>query len=87
MLFIDIGSLFYPIFDKSDWPQYDGAIIVPSYSMKHELLVDQNKVIFILRWIQRKLKLNKRVDYASNWVTIDVLVLLDKQMIRVDALY
>ena len=28
------APLFYPIFDESDWPQYNGAVIVPSDSMK-----------------------------------------------------
>ena len=35
----------------------------------------------------RKRKLNKHVDYASNWVIIDVLVPLEEHMIGVDALY
>ena len=29
------APLFYPIFDESDWPQYNGAVIVPFDSMKH----------------------------------------------------
>ena len=29
------APLFYPIFYKFEWPQYNGPIIVPSNSMKH----------------------------------------------------
>ena len=34
-----------------------------------------------MRWMQGKLELHKHVDFASNKVTIDILVLIEKPMI------
>ena len=38
-------------------------------------------------WMQGKLKFHKHVDFASNWVPIDILILIEKQMIGVDVLH
>ena len=86
------APLFYLIFDELGWPQYNGPIIVPSDSMKR-LTSGRLKSSRVHNEMDaRETRTPKTCvgvhNFASNRVTIDVLVLIKKPMIgRVDVLH
>ena len=81
------APLFYPIFDKLEWPQYNGPIIIPSDLMKRIISSQSKSNRLYNEMDEGKLELHKYVDFASNRVTIDVLVQIEKPMIGVDVLH
>ena len=81
------APLFYPIFDKLEWPQYNGPIIIPSDLMKRIISSQSKSNRLYNEMDEGKLELHKYVDFASKRVTIDVLVLIEKPMIGVDVLH
>ncbi|RVW43332.1 hypothetical protein CK203_070261 [Vitis vinifera] len=82
------APLFYPIFDELEWPQYNGPIIVPSDSMKRLTSGRPKSSRLHNEMDARETRTPQHVDFASNRVTIGVLVLIEKPMIGgVDVLH